>query len=160
MGILGVPVRHNRNPDPGIKNQKVLHGTFPVEGGGRTQRVQNSFRRSPGSLHHAHKRVVRGVVRSKHARRRHGRSADKMRQLRLRARLRRDKGGEVNGLPSIARLMRATEGSSEKGFTMRARGRTRHTHLSWLQKITATVYKKSAPNGANFQASKLILRRR
>ena len=78
-GILGVPVRHSRNPDPGLKNQKVLHGTFPVEGGGRTQSTLKSFRKSPGNIQHAIKRVVRGVVRSKHARRRHGRSADKIR---------------------------------------------------------------------------------
>ena len=46
-----------------------------------------------------------------------------------------------DGLPSIAR--RATEGSSKKGFAMRARGRTRYTHLSWLQKITTAVDKKN-----------------
>ena len=96
-GIAETPVRV-------LKNQKVLHGTFPVEGGERTQTVQNSFRRSPGNIQHTHKRVISGVVRSKHARRRHGRSADKTRQ--------RGFLGHLNG-------------SSEKGFTMRARGRTR-----------------------------------
>ena len=59
--------------------QKVLLGTFPVEGGGRTQSTLKSFRRSPGCFQYAHKRVVRGVTRSKHARRRHGRSTDKIR---------------------------------------------------------------------------------
>ena len=110
-GILGVPVRHSRNPNPGLKNQKVLPGTFPIEGGGRSQVTLKSFRKSPGNIQHAIKRVVRGVVRSKHARRRHGRSTDKTRQ--------RGHSGHLNG-------------SSEKGFSMRARGRTRHTNLSWL----------------------------
>ena len=105
MGILGVPVRHSRNPNPGLKNQKVLPGTFPVEGGGRTQSTLKSFRKSPGNIQHAIKRVVRGVTRSKHARRRHGKSTDKIRPT---------------GLPEHL------HGSPEKGFAMRARGRSRH----------------------------------
>ena len=63
-GILGVPGRHSRTSNPGLKNQKVLPGTFPIEGGGRTQIVLKSFRRSPRGFHHAHKRVLRGVTRS------------------------------------------------------------------------------------------------
>ena len=104
-GILGVPVRHSQNLNPGLKNQKVLHGTFPIEGGGRSQVTLKSFRKSPVSFQHAIKRVVMGIVRSKHAKRRHGRSADKTRQ---------------RGLPGHL------NGSSEKGFAMRARGRSRH----------------------------------
>ena len=144
--------------------QKVLLGTFPVEDGGRCQNTLKSFRKSPGCFQYAHKCVVRGVIRSKHARRRHGRSADKIRHIRLRTRLRRDKGGRASqrlalhspldaddGLPSIAR--RATEGSSEKGFTMTVRGRTRHTHLSWLQKITT----KNPPRGGINYLKKAVL---
>ena len=51
--------------NPGLKNQKVLPGTFPIEGGGRTQVVLKSFRKSPGNIQHAIKRVLRGVTRSK-----------------------------------------------------------------------------------------------
>ena len=104
-GILGVSVRHSQKTNPRLKNQKVLPGTFLIEGGGRSQRLQNSFRRSPRGFHHAHKRVIRGVVRSTAGNPRHCRSTDKTRQRGL--------SGHLNG-------------SSEKGFAMRARGRSRH----------------------------------
>ena len=64
-GIPGVPVKRSQNPDPGLKNQKVLPGTFPIEGGGRTQSILKSFRKSPGNIQHANKRVIRGAGRSK-----------------------------------------------------------------------------------------------
>ena len=64
-GIPGVPVKRSQNPDPGLKNQKVLPGTFPIEGGGRTQVVLKSFRKRPRHLQYADKRVLRGVARSK-----------------------------------------------------------------------------------------------
>ena len=102
-GITGVPVRHSRNPDPGLKNQKVLPGTFPIEGGGRTQVTLKSFRRSPRGFQHAHKRVLRGVTRSTGRKAKTCRSTDKMRQRGL--------SGHLNG-------------SSERGFPMRARGRS------------------------------------
>ena len=70
---------------------------------------------------YAHKRVIRGVVRSKVRNPKHCRSTGKSRQRGL--------SGHLNG-------------SSEMGFAMRARGRTRYTHLSWLQKITTAVDKK------------------
>ena len=96
--------------------QKILHGTFPIEGGGRTQSTLKSFRRSPGRYSARPQTHYKGALYARNTQDR-----DMGRLIKFAT-----KGfqGHLNG-------------SSEKGFAMRARGRSRNTHLSWLQKRTA-----------------------